>query len=234
MNGQGFPLIPADIVKAWSKGEYYVGDIPSISYRHLGIALLLRGWYIYADKDRTNRKKWGGLAKVDINGSVLSMVGVRLFDSKLVFWKTEHSYIRDEKEVIWFYSGFDCEVPQEIQEKYLDSKWRLREQEKRFGLKPESWQGLLKRMASDLDGDADRLKGVCGEGNMDHGMLRFNVHLYEGRNLDREIRKIWRAHKPSGEPIRFRICQYAHFDSGSQTASTGTAYFTKVNMDGLI
>lgn len=234
MDGKGFPLIPADIVKAWSRGEYYVGDIPSISYRHLGIALLLRGWYIYADKERTERKKWGGLAKVDINGSVLSMAGVRLFDSKPVFWKTEHSYIRNEKEVIWFYSGFDCEVPERLREKYSNKAWQLKETEKRFGLQPEQWHEFLRNVGSDLDADVDRIKGSCGENNIDHGMLRFNVHLYTGGDLDQEVRSTWQNQKPEREGIRFRICQYSHFDSVTQSAKTGTSYFTKVNMDGLL
>lgn len=225
MDRNAFQLIPTDVIKAWSQGEYYVGDIPSISYRQLGIALWLRGWYTYVDKtDVKDRKHWSGIAKVDIKGSVLSMGGVRLFGTDAVFWRTEHSFIQNEKEIIWFYSGFNCDSPSRlpaIRDKYF-KKWKLdlKAPDKRFGLKREQWGELLMALATEFDEDVETIAQTRATENQksakplqkDLGMLRFSVYPEDG----------------------VRTCEYYHYDSASAVPTAGLSVFRKVGFEGLI
>src|SRR5437879_4273302 len=112
MSSQGFHPIPPDIIEAWAKGEYYVGDIPSISYTRLGTALFLRGWYTYQHVDE-DKERFGGVVKIDIKGSFLFMGGIRLHNSEsktTVFWRSEASHFVSDNEIIWFYSIFNCDL----------------------------------------------------------------------------------------------------------------------------
>lgn len=210
MEGKGFPLIPADIVKAWSRGEYHVGDVPSISYQHLGVALLLRGWYTYVDETQTGpAKKWAGIAKVDIKGSVLSMGGIRLFDKYPIFWRTEHSYIQDN-QIIWFYSGFNSAPVEtrDLREKYFSKEWQLKKHSKHFGIPDADWDSLLLKLANDFDEDVERVFRHCDAANKDSGMLRFSTYLEEKKVV--------------------RKCEYYHFNSAAKKAIAGISFFQKV------
>jgi len=227
MDRNAFQLIPTDVIKAWSQGEYYVGDIPSISYRHLGIALWLRGWYTYVDKTNVRgRKHWSGIAKVDIKGSVLSMGGVRLFGTDAVFWRTEHSFIQDEREIIWFYSGFNCDSPTRlsaIRAKYF-KKWKLDLDlpHKCFGLKRDEWGELLMALATAFDDDVEVIAQTRATENQktdkplqkDLGMLRFSVDL--------------------DPKDRVRRCEYYHYDSASGVPTAGLSEFRKVGFEGML
>jgi hypothetical protein len=223
MDHNAFQLIPTDVIKAWSKGEYYVGDIPSISYRHLGIALLMRGWYTYVDTSGDpTRETWSGVAKVDIKGSVLAMGGVRLFGREAVFWRTEHSFIQDESEIIWFYSGFSCDSPTaltNIRSKYIQN-WTLdlHKPETQFGMDAEQWAGLLKTLATSFDEDVELIAQTRAAEKLktqqplkrDLGMLRFRVNLEPNQ--------------------RVRLCEYYHYDSAGEKATAGLAEFRKVTL----
>lgn len=248
MDSTGFQLIPVDVIKAWAKGDYYIGDIPSISYRHLGIALLLRGWYTYVDTSTDpDRKKWAGVAKVDIKGSVLSMGGVRLFGDHAVFWRTEHSYIQNDKEIIWFYSGFNCDHPPppllpDIRKKYFEQDAsRLDVSQERLGMDPNCWKRLLGSLASDFDEDVERIararsdevaeriaQATSGEEKelqkknlyRDLGMLRFSVDL-DPSSLDLTPKE------------RFRKCEYYHYDAGKKEATAGVSLFKKIALEGV-
>lgn len=236
MDTKGFQLIPADVIKAWSRGEYYVGDIPSISYRHLGIALLLRGWYVYADSDTNSREHWAGVAKVDIRGSTLSMGGIRLFGTDRTFWTTEHSHIRDDEEIVWFYSGFHCKPDDATFLKYVPSGTNLdRSLPDSFGMNKDAWENLLGKLATDFDDDIARMRRSYEQeaelekkketeqpadlesdqqtGHLiDHGMLRFSVEL----------------DKNCAGKEKSRSCRYSHYECGSENATTGFSKFTKI------
>lgn len=127
MSSRGFHPIPSDIIEAWAKGSYYVGDIPSISYTRLGIALFLRGWYTYLQAEQ-DKERFGGVVKIDIKGPFLIMGGIRVRDSEgrtAVFWKSEASHFVSDNEIIWFYPVFNCSFNGEtagIRAKYIDDK----------------------------------------------------------------------------------------------------------------
>jgi len=212
MESKGFQLIPTEVIKAWTQGEYYVGDIPSISYRHLGNALLLRGWYTYVDENES-RADWAGVARVDIKGPVLSMGGIRLFGDHIVFWRTVDSYVRDDK-IIWFYKGYNCALPESangLSDKYLkkDQQRDSKIPHERFGLSDEDWKGLLGNLATDFDVDVEETKRLCPPEKIDHGMLEFGVHL---------------------DPNGFRQCDYHHYGSDAKQPETGRSRFTKVRV----
>lgn len=211
MDRKGFQLIPTEVIKAWTQGEYYVGDIPSISYHHLGNALLLRGWYTYVDED-ASRPDWAGVAKVDISGPVLSMGGLRLFGDHMVFWRTVDSYVRDDK-ILWFYKGYNCapDSANGLFDKYLKKDRRppgSRNPHERFGLEDEDWRGLLVNLATNFDVDVEEAKRLC-QGNIDNGMLEFGLSL---------------------DPEGFRRCEYHHYGSVVRQQLTGCSRFTKTKV----
>jgi hypothetical protein len=210
MESKGFQLIPTEVIKAWTQGEYYVGEIPSISYHHLGNALLLRGWYTYVDENE-ERANWAGVARVDIKGPVLSMGGLRLFGDHMVFWITVDSYVRDDK-IIWFYKGYNCppESANGLFDKYLkqDRPRDSKIPDKRFGLEEEDWRSLLVNLATNFDVDVEEAKRLC-QGNIDNGVLEFGVSL---------------------DPQGFRRCDYHHYGSVASQPLTGCSRFTKVKV----
>ena len=59
-------VIPTEVFEAWAKGEYHVGDIPSISYTRLGTALYLRSCYTYENAPGS-KNILSGVARIDVN-----------------------------------------------------------------------------------------------------------------------------------------------------------------------
>ena len=116
----GLQIIPTDIIEAWAKGEYFLGDVPSLAYTRLGTALFLRSWYTYNDPHDL-----AGIAKIDIKGPVLFMGGIRLLDKQTrtaVFWQTEVSHFLDDEEILWFHTVLNLESSPEftaIADKYV-------------------------------------------------------------------------------------------------------------------
>lgn len=233
MDPNAFQLIPTDVIKAWAKGDYYVGDIPSISYRHLGIALLLRGWYTYVDitKDGTH-EDWAGVAKVDIKGSVLSMGGVRLFGPNAVFWRTEHSYIQDAQEIVWFYSGFKCDTAPltDISDKYFkNSTLKLDAPGNRFGMDPERWKDLLRTLATEFDDDIGRIAKISSVAEKEP---QKNGH---GKDMEKDLGMLrFRVDLDQCSTERVRKCEYYHYDSATKQATAGLSAFRKVAIEGVL
>jgi hypothetical protein len=184
MSSQGFHPIPPDIIEAWAKGEYYVGDIPSISYTRLGTALFLRGWYTYQHADQ-DRERFGGVVKIDIKGSFLLMGGIRLHDSKsrtTVFWRSEASHFLSNNEIIWFYSIFNCDLTgkeADVRAKYVSDSWLQQTEysspENHFSMSVEEWNNLLDKLRTDFDSDIERIQKSCPAEQIDEGMLRYDL-----------------------------------------------------------
>lgn len=144
---QAFQVIPTEIFEAWAKGEYYVGDIPSISYTRLGTALYLRGWYTY-ENESGSKDTLSGVARIDIRGPFLSLGGIRLREDDkrvAVFWKTEASHFVSDNEIIWFHRVFNAKVADELLATYLPHGWldqRGPFPPDRFGLDKDQWNHL--------------------------------------------------------------------------------------------
>jgi len=182
---KGLQLIPTDIIEAWAKGEYYVGDIPSISYARLGTALFLRSWYTY-ESPAGDPNKLAGVAKIDITGSFLFVGGIRLVDdgkNTAVFWKTQASHFANDKEVIWFHSVFNPDFGQPdaaaIRSKYVPASWlrngKAASATDCFGMTPVAWNALLDTLRTDFDSDIERLQQQCPPERIDDGMLRYSI-----------------------------------------------------------
>jgi hypothetical protein len=176
----GLQIIPTDIIEAWAKGEYFLGDVPSLSYSRLGTALFLRSWYTYQD-----RNELAGVAKIDIKGPVLLMGGIRLLEKGkrcAVFWQTEVSHFVDDTEILWFHAVLDLDASPDfkstaadyVTDEWLKGKGKV-SVEKQFGMKPAVWNQLLDRLYATFDTDVARLRQICPPERIDHGMLRFPI-----------------------------------------------------------
>lgn len=80
--------IPLDMIHAWLRGEYRIGQNDSTGYEFLGWALMLRGAYVYAvipfnedgkegECKKENLSHWG-ICTIDIEDGDLTYQGVRL------------------------------------------------------------------------------------------------------------------------------------------------------------
>lgn len=180
-------VIPTEIIEAWAKGEYQLGDIPSLAYSQLGTALFLRSWYTYQDTD----KRLDGIAKIDIKGPFLLIGGIRLIDNNLpsiVFWTSEVSHFVSENEIIWFHLVFrqdDANV-KALQEKYIPKREVIdasAEGPARFGLTQDAWDALLDRLRTNFDTDVEQLRERVDQASIDRGMLRFPIKPQDGVHL---------------------------------------------------
>ena len=184
-----FDIIPPEIIEAWAKGEYQVGDIPSLSYTQLGTALFLRSWYTYENAE-TRGKPLAGVAKIDIKGPFLVMGGIRLLNGNkpcAVFWTSEASHFVNETEIFWFYMVFRDDTPgvKDLITKYglTAPRGKKRDISHRFGLKSETWNDLLGLLRTDFDQDMERLKRSTDPAHIDRGMLAFNPQPHQDRFL---------------------------------------------------
>ena len=173
-----FDVIPPEIIEAWAKGEYQVGDIPSLSYTQLGTALFLRSWYTYGNAS-TGGQPLAGVAKIDIKGPFLVMGGIRLQNDSspcAVFWASEASHFIGA-EILWFYTVFKDDSPgvRELTAKYGLDRPRSTSPEDtdRFGLKKDQWNDLLTHLRIDFDDEIEGLRHQLS-GSVDRGMLAFN------------------------------------------------------------
>jgi hypothetical protein len=193
-----FDVVPPEIIAAWAKGEYQVGDIPSLSYTQLGTALFLRSWYTY-ENAQAGAKSLAGIAKIDIKGPFLVMGGIRLSnDGKpcATFWASEASHFVSENEILWFYMIFRDDTPavRELAEKYglPGNRYEDSENAGRCGLEPGEWDKLLTHLRTDFDEEIEKLKLRVDRSTIDRGMLAFNpkpdgdrfLCLYHQRYLD--------------------------------------------------
>lgn len=211
-----FHVVPTDIIEAWAKGEYYVGEIPSISYTRLGTALFLRGWYTY-ENEPSDPNKLAGVAKIDIKGPFLLTGGIRLIEAgspTCAFWHTEAShFLDDDDEVIWFHSvlnvDFGDPIAAEIRSKYVTASPSANPSaDDRLGMPPDAWNNLLDKLRTDFDADIQRLRERCTSAKIDHGMLRFKTRAGGGHHR----------------------CEYYQFyqpNSGGRTLITGASLFKK-------
>jgi hypothetical protein len=76
------PLLPPEIVKAWTNNEYRIGDRHSTDYEYIGAALTLRGYYRYGTFREVAGKKdllHAGYCVVDLDGPDLFIAGIRVY-----------------------------------------------------------------------------------------------------------------------------------------------------------
>lgn len=185
MENKDFQLIPHRIIEAWINGEYYSGDVPSISYEYLGVSLALRGWYIYETKSQTETIL-KGVAKIDFRDGALFIGGVRLYTNKQterygLFWTSEFSHFLSANEVIWVYKIFSLEHRSPVFANYLNEsslKTVQRDFEQpNFGLSKSEWNPLLDRIRLCLYDDLREVESECERTNgiIDRGLLHFFV-----------------------------------------------------------
>src|SRR5438067_2498662 len=51
------PLLPPEIIRAWTNNEYRIGDRHSTDYEYIGAALAIRGYYRYATFRQENKRR---------------------------------------------------------------------------------------------------------------------------------------------------------------------------------
>jgi hypothetical protein len=76
------PLLPPEIIKAWTSNEYRIGDKHSIDYKYIGAALAVRGYYRYATFRETAKSKHllhAGYCLIDFEGPDLFIAGIRVY-----------------------------------------------------------------------------------------------------------------------------------------------------------
>jgi hypothetical protein len=212
---QPFQVIPTEVFEAWTKGEYYVGDIPSISYTRLGTALYLRGWYTY-ENEPGSEKTLSGVAKIDIRGAFLSMGGIRLLQQDkraAVFWKTEASHFVGDDEVLWFYTVLNANIDATLLAAYLPHWWLKEDmptpRTRHYGLNDDEWGILLDRLRTGFDLDAERIQQQCSPAQIDHGMIRFDI-------------------KPHADAHRSEYYQF-YFDGSTRDLIKGVALFKRAS-----
>lgn len=182
MESKDFQYIPTDIIDAWAKGDYYSGDIPSVSYKRLGIALSLRGWYTYESLNPKD-PKFRGVAKIDLKGPSLFMGGIRLYNSTgkkdIVFWRSEFSHFLSDNEIIWFYYIFNHRDPEVIKYYLTDEEWLQNMgqyfAEPRFGLTDQAWNNLLDSIRGRFEDDIAQVEARCSEDQTDKVLLHYYV-----------------------------------------------------------
>ena len=181
MDSKDFQYIPTDIIDNWAKGDYYSGDIPSISYKRLGIALSLRGWYTYEGLT-TKDPKFRGVAKIDLKGPSLFMGGIRLYSNPgkkdIVFWRSEFSHFLSDNEIIWFYYIFNYRDP-EVTKHYFSDEWLGNMNnffaEPQFGLSDQAWNNLLDGIRNRFDDDIAGVEARCSESQKDKVLLHYYI-----------------------------------------------------------
>lgn len=150
-----FYRVPEEVVKAWERGEYFTGNVPSLAYKYLGIALGLRGLYTYTGSSDDDFK---GVAKIDLKGQELIMTGVRLWEKTdepdIKFWKTEFSHFLADDKIIWTYRVFNLSSDADLFARLatcnkLPKNINKVGAEDRFGLSETHWHELLQFLLSE-------------------------------------------------------------------------------------
>lgn len=184
MEGKNFQFIPTEIIEAWIRGEYYSGEVPSISYQYIGVSLALRGWYTYEVKpqDETIIK---GVAKIDFKDGALFVGGMRLYSNRdnensNLFWMSEFAHFLNENEIIWVYKIFNFKCGSHWLDQYLDKRSRSKAakyfDQPNFGLNNAQWNRLLDRIRINFYDDLKHIEADCERrGQIDRGLLHFFV-----------------------------------------------------------
>ncbi len=198
-----FHVIPTEIIEAWAKGDYYSGEALSLSYRQLGEALSLRGWYTY-DSPNPDPKKpdFKGVAKIELKGQQLMFGGIRLSaprDAKegkgveaVRFWRSQYSFFYSEKEIVWVYhvypppaDGKQLTEYKELLAGYLGDLKTFpdvasKTAAEKFGFVPEAWDNLLQRLKNTFDTDIKKVEAGCPEDKVVKALFHYNIDNKEG------------------------------------------------------
>ncbi|MCA9468730.1 MAG: hypothetical protein KC643_25275 [Nitrospira sp.] len=88
--------VPLDMIEAWLRGEYLIGQNESTGYEFLGWALMLRGAYVYVvipESEQPNlvveRVSHWGICTIDIKDGDLTYQGIRLHTLKQTLPKSQ-------------------------------------------------------------------------------------------------------------------------------------------------
>jgi hypothetical protein len=201
-------LIPTEIIEAWAKGDYYSGDAPSLSYKQMGAALSLRGWYTY-DQCTKDDPSFKGVAKIELKGKHILLGGIRLCgqDSygvqSIRFWRSQYSYFYSEKEIVWVYSVYDTPVDESVFKEYLGDPgafpdMKSKTADDRFGFEKPAWAKLLNVLRDSFDAHIMTIEEKCPEDRVNKVLLHFNIEKKIG-----EYRALYR---PDGSNIAGNTC----------------------------
>jgi hypothetical protein len=195
-DGERFQLIPTEVIEAWAKGEYYSGDAASLSYRQLGAALSLRGWYTY-EKCEDNDPDFRGVAKIELKGQSILFGGIRLCGpleegkeeegeeavKAIRFWRSQYSYFYSENEIVWVYNVYHS-IPDGVLAHYINLETftdvRQHGAESRFGFGEEAWGKLLRRLRGSFESDMRLVEEGCPEDKVDKVLLHYNIDTQRG------------------------------------------------------
>jgi hypothetical protein len=189
-----YHLIPTEIIEAWAKGEYYNGDAPSLSYKQMGTALKLRGWYTYdACEPDPAKPDFKGVAKIELKGQSLLLSGIRLCGPKghgegveaVRFWRSQYSFFYTEKEIMWVYYVYPGVDDEAILTSYLgplDTFPAVQEKtaRDRFGFEEKRWSTLLQKLRTSFDTDIMQIEDSCDNDAIDKVLLHYNIEDSKG------------------------------------------------------
>ena len=189
-----FYRIPEEVIKAWERGDYFTGGVPSLAYKHLGVALRLRGLYTY---EKETGEDYRGIARIELAGGLdLVMAGIRFWlndKSDVKFWKTEFSHFLDENKIIWTYQLFDCASAKELWASAgIKSPAPKGRKSATLGFRPEDWQRLQEFLLKDeFETELRAAKTRCTAADQ---ILTIMLHFEIQKNgeivaLYRELRK---------------------------------------------
>lgn len=194
-----FYRIPEEVIKAWERGDYFTGGVPSLAYKQLGAALRLRGLYTY---ERQTGPDFRGIAMIELAGGLdLVMSGIRFWADKKLdvkFWKTEFSHFLDEKRIIWTYQLFDCDSEQQLLTRLPGLKRpKIRGgNSATLGFPPQDWQRLKQFLLKDeFEEELGAAKARCTPDNILTIMLHFEIQK------NGEIVALFRTLRTGGQDI---------------------------------
>jgi hypothetical protein len=187
-----FYRVPAEVIKAWDRGEYFTGGVPSLSYKYLGTALRLRGLYTYKREGNTGND-FKGIAKIELaGGRELVMEGIRLWGDKdkpdIKFWRTEFSHFLSDDKIIWTYRIFDCHCDELLLPHIsLDSLPDIKDADQKcnFKFSVDQWQKLQQFLLGEkMDQMLMEAEARCSESTITKVMLHFEVPNFQvGQDL---------------------------------------------------
>ena len=196
-----FYRIPEEVIKAWERGDYFTGGVPSLAYKHLGVALWLRGLYTY---ERKTGQDFRGIARIELAGGLnLAMAGIRFWFNNTLdvkFWKTEFSHFLSENKIIWTYRLFECDSQQQLWA-HLDGIQTpdiTGSHATTLGFRPDDWQRLQQFLLTDEF--EEELRAAEARCTTPDKILTIMLHfdIQEGGEIVAQYRKL-RLHKQDEE-----------------------------------
>lgn len=211
-SGGGNPVksfrVPAEVIKAWDRGEYFTGGVPSLAYKYLGTALRLRGLYTYK-RDGTTGDDFKGVAKIElVGGRELFMEGIRLWAAEdkpdIRFWRTEFSHFLSDHKIIWTYRIFECHCDDRFY-KYIPginlSSLKNADAKSNFGFSPDDWEKLLQfLLSSEFDEELRDAEARCTDDQITTVMLHFEIPDVQNQP-DAPIKALYRQLRSHGADI---------------------------------